>query len=64
MKFTNIKSVGEVIDVPMEGQFGLWDIRLYCKIGGGQAYSKVRDHLYILPLIFSIQNTIKQEIKR
>lgn len=58
---TNIKSVGEVIDVPMEGQFGLWDIRLYC--ADKRAYNQLYKQKYI-PQILSIQNTISQEIKR
>lgn len=65
MKFTNSEGVKGVIDVPMEGCFGFWDVRLYCKIGDKaySQYSQGKEHLYI-PRIFSIQNTISEEIER
>ena len=63
MKFTNKDSVVKEIDVPTEGFLGLWDIRLYCAIGDKRAYSQVYKQKYI-PLIFSIKNTISQEIER
>ncbi len=62
MNFTNSEGVKGVIDVPMEGCFGFWDVRLYCKIGD-KAYSQGKEHLCI-PRIFSIQNTISEEIER
>lgn len=63
MNFTNSEGVGEVIDVPTEGCLGLWDIRLCGAIGDKRAYSQVYKQKYI-PLIFSIKNTISQEIER
>ena len=65
MKFTNSEGVKGVIDGPRywEGNLGLWDGRLYGKINNKRVYNQVRNHLYI-PLIFSIKNKIKQEIKR
>ena len=63
MKFTNSESVEEVIVVPTEGYFGLWDIRLYCTIGDDRAYNQVYNHLYI-PRILLFKHKIIQEIER
>ena len=61
MKFTNSESVVEVIDVPTEGCFGFWDIRLYC--ADKRVYNQLYKQKYI-PQILSIQKTISQEIER
>ena len=61
MNFTNTDCVVGVINVPMEGCFGFWDIRLYC--ADKRVYNQLYKQKYI-PQILSIKNTISQEIKR